>query len=54
MIISVQIKHKLELLDLPKDVVSELLRYIYTDHVDNLDALAPQLLALSLRFQLQG
>ncbi|XP_058795822.1 speckle-type POZ protein-like isoform X2 [Phymastichus coffea] len=48
------IKQKIELLDLSKDIIDELLRYIYTDHVDNTDALAPQLLALSLRFKLQG
>lgn len=49
-----QIKYKLELLDLSKDVVEELLRYVYTDRVDNLDTLAPQLISLSLRFQMQG
>ncbi|XP_054001867.1 speckle-type POZ protein-like [Hylaeus anthracinus] len=44
----------LDLLDLTKEVTEELLRYIYSDHVDNLDALAPQLLSLSERFCLQG
>ncbi|XP_033338406.1 protein roadkill [Megalopta genalis] len=49
-----QYKFVLELLDLCKDVTEELLRYIYTDHVDNLDNLAPQLLSLAERFSLQG
>ena len=49
-----QIKFTLELPDLTKDIVEELLRYIYTDHVDNLDALAPQLVSLSERFHLKG
>ncbi|XP_015432287.1 PREDICTED: protein roadkill-like [Dufourea novaeangliae] len=44
----------LELLDLSSEVTNELLRYIYTDHVDNLDSLAPQLLSLAERFCLQG
>ncbi|KAG7208621.1 hypothetical protein KM043_014828 [Ampulex compressa] len=44
----------LELMDLSKELVEELLRYIYSDHVDNLDALASQLLCLSERFCLQG
>ncbi|XP_031841506.2 TD and POZ domain-containing protein 2 [Nomia melanderi] len=44
----------LELLDLSTEVTEELLRYIYTDHVDNLDNLAPQLLSLAERFYLQG
>ncbi|KAL7304117.1 hypothetical protein TKK_0003574 [Trichogramma kaykai] len=48
------IKYKLELLDLSKEVATELLRYIYTDHVDNMDNLAEPLLSLSLRFKLQG
>ncbi|XP_011505894.1 PREDICTED: TD and POZ domain-containing protein 2-like [Ceratosolen solmsi marchali] len=51
---SSDIKHKLELRDLSKDVIEELLRYMYTDHVDNLDTLASELLSLSLRFRLQG
>ena len=46
-------KYKLELLDLSKEVTTELLRYIYTDHIDNSDNLS-QLLSLSLRFKLQG
>ncbi|OAD53587.1 Protein roadkill [Eufriesea mexicana] len=44
----------LELLDLSKEVTEELLRYIYSDHVDNLDNFAPQLLSLAERFSLQG
>ncbi|XP_017880179.1 protein roadkill-like isoform X2 [Ceratina calcarata] len=44
----------LDLLDLSKDVTEELLRYIYSDHVDNLDNFAPQLLSLAERFSLQG
>ncbi|XP_034183204.1 TD and POZ domain-containing protein 2 isoform X2 [Osmia lignaria lignaria] len=44
----------LELLHLNKEVVEELLRYIYTDHVDNLDNLASQLLSLADHFCLQG
>jgi hypothetical protein len=35
-------------------VIEELLRYLYTDHVDNLDTLASELLTLALRFRLQG
>lgn len=46
--------YSLELLDLDKEVAEELLRYIYTDHVDNLDNLAPQLLSLAERLCLQG
>ncbi|XP_076655273.1 TD and POZ domain-containing protein 2 isoform X1 [Halictus rubicundus] len=49
-----QYKFVLELLDLTKEVIEELLRYIYTDHIDNLDNLAPQLLSLAERFGLQG
>ncbi|XP_031778369.1 BTB/POZ domain protein isoform X1 [Nasonia vitripennis] len=48
------IKYELELMDLSREVVEALLRYIYTDHVDNLDQLAPQMLALAIRFRLQG
>lgn len=44
----------LELLDLSKEVAEEFLRYIYSDHVDNLDNFAPQLLSLAERFSLQG
>ncbi|XP_076754677.1 TD and POZ domain-containing protein 2 [Xylocopa sonorina] len=44
----------LKLLDLDKDVTEELLRYIYSDHVDNLDHFAPQLLSLADRFCLPG
>lgn len=44
----------LELPDISKDMIEELLRYIYSDHVDNLDNLAPQLLCLAERFSLQG
>lgn len=44
----------LELLDITKDITEELLRYIYSDHIDNLDNLASQLLCLAERFSLQG
>ena len=44
----------LELLGLSKEVTEELLRYIYSDQVDNLDCLAAQLLSLAERFCLQG
>ncbi|XP_023245399.1 protein roadkill [Copidosoma floridanum] len=44
----------LEVFGLSAKVAKELLRYIYSDHVDNLDKLAPQLLSLSLRFHLKG
>ncbi|XP_076239185.1 TD and POZ domain-containing protein 2 isoform X2 [Calliopsis andreniformis] len=47
-------KFSVELLDISKEVVEELLRYIYSDRVDNLDSLAPQLLSLAERFSLQG
>ncbi|KAF7406276.1 hypothetical protein HZH68_005645 [Vespula germanica] len=49
-----QFLYSLELLDISKDTTDELLRYIYSDHVDNLDNLAPQLLSLAERFSLQG
>lgn len=45
---------KLDLQDLSEELTQELLRYIYSDHVDNLDTLASQLLFLAERFQLQG
>ncbi|XP_015175358.1 PREDICTED: protein roadkill-like [Polistes dominula] len=50
----VQYLFSLELLDICKETMDELLRYIYSDHVDNLDNLAPQLLFLAKRFCLQG
>ncbi|XP_035731902.1 speckle-type POZ protein B-like isoform X1 [Vespa mandarinia] len=49
-----QYLYSLELLDISKDITEELLRYIYSDHVDNLDNLASQLLCLAERFCLQG
>ncbi|XP_003486831.1 protein roadkill isoform X2 [Bombus impatiens] len=46
--------YALNLLDLSKEVTEELLRYIYSDHVDNLDIFAQELLSLAERFCLQG
>ncbi|XP_043274922.1 speckle-type POZ protein B-like isoform X2 [Venturia canescens] len=47
-------KYALQLEDISPDIMQELLRYIYSDRVDNLDAIANQLLSLAERFQLQG
>ncbi|KAJ8973721.1 hypothetical protein NQ317_011759 [Molorchus minor] len=47
-------KLKLELPDLSHGLVSELIRYIYTDKVDNLEKYSHKLLPLSTRFQLPG
>ncbi|XP_066589031.1 TD and POZ domain-containing protein 2-like [Prorops nasuta] len=47
-------KFSLELSDLPLEITNELLRYIYSDRVDNLDNLASQLLSLAENFCLQG
>ncbi|KAF2893106.1 hypothetical protein ILUMI_13062 [Ignelater luminosus] len=48
------IRYKLDLSVLSYDVVRELLRYIYTDKVDNTDTHANKLLPLSTRFNLPG
>lgn len=44
----------LQLEEISPDLMQELLRYIYSDRVNNLDAIANQLLSLAERFQLQG
>lgn len=48
------IKYKLDLTELNHNVVYELVRYIYTDKVDNAEAFAQKLLPLSTRFHLPG
>ncbi|KAF5288099.1 hypothetical protein FQA39_LY15524 [Lamprigera yunnana] len=48
------IKYKLDLSILDYTIVKELLRYIYTDKVDNTDAHANKLLPLSTRLHLPG
>ncbi|XP_012288015.1 uncharacterized protein LOC105703862 [Orussus abietinus] len=45
---------EVDLTDLSVEVTQELLRYIYTDRVDNLDTLASQLLSLAERLHLKG
>ncbi|XP_018563976.1 uncharacterized protein LOC108905536 isoform X1 [Anoplophora glabripennis] len=49
-----RMKYKLELTELSHGLVTELLRYIYTDKVDNPDKYTHKLLPLSTRFQLPG
>ncbi|XP_044009647.1 speckle-type POZ protein-like [Aphidius gifuensis] len=44
----------LALPDLSRELTEELLRYIYSDHIDNLDNLASQLLSLAERFHIEG
>jgi len=51
---SENIKYKLDLSVLSYDLVKELLRYIYTDKVDNTNEHASKLLPLSTRFNLPG
>ncbi|XP_066992480.1 speckle-type POZ protein B [Anabrus simplex] len=46
--------NRLDLHDMSGDMVQEILRYIYTDHVDNLDTLASSLLAAADRLKLPG
>ncbi|XP_008197446.1 speckle-type POZ protein-like B isoform X2 [Tribolium castaneum] len=48
------IKYKLDLSDFQHSLVTELVRYIYTDKVDNADTHANKLLPLSTRYQLPG
>lgn len=48
------IKYKLDLSELNYNVVYELIRYIYTDKVDNTEAFAPKLIPLSTKFHLPG
>lgn len=45
---------KLDLTEVPEDVVREILRYIYTDRVENLDNLASTLIAAADRFKMSG
>lgn len=47
-------QYVLELPELSRDITEELLRYIYSDHVDNLDTLVSQLLSAAERYRLQG
>ncbi|KAK0179587.1 hypothetical protein PV327_005325 [Microctonus hyperodae] len=47
-------RYVLELPELSRDITEELLRYIYSDHVDNLDTLVSQLLSAAERYRLQG
>ncbi|XP_044740342.1 speckle-type POZ protein B-like isoform X2 [Chrysoperla carnea] len=48
------LKYQLDLSELSEDIVHELIRYIYTDKVENLDTHAPKLLSLAHRFYLDG
>ena len=48
------IKYKLDLSDFQHCLITELVRYIYTDKVDNADTHANKLLPLSTRYQLPG
>ncbi|CAG9817914.1 unnamed protein product [Phaedon cochleariae] len=48
------IKYKLQLTDYSHGLISELVRYIYTDKVDNADKYSQKLLHLSTRFNLPG
>lgn len=48
------LRYKLDLSELNHNVVYELVRYIYTDKVDNTEAFAQKLLPLSTRFHLPG
>lgn len=48
------LKYTLQLPEYSHGVVSELLRYIYTDKVDNLDKYSHKLLPISTKFQLPG
>lgn len=48
------IKYKIDLSELNYNVVHELIRYIYTDKVENTEAFAQKLLPLSTRFHLPG
>lgn len=47
-------KYHLDLTELSEEIVNELLRYIYTDKVENLDTHASKLLTLAHRFYLDG
>ncbi|XP_015126883.1 protein roadkill [Diachasma alloeum] len=47
-------QYTLDLTDLSHELTEELLRYVYSDHVDNLDTLASQLLSVAERFRLKG
>lgn len=48
------VKYKIDLSELHHNVVNELVRYIYTDKVENADAFAQKLLPLSVRLHLPG
>lgn len=48
------IKYKIDLSELNRNVVYELIRYIYTDKVENTESYAQKLLPLSTRFHLPG
>ncbi|KAJ8923011.1 hypothetical protein NQ315_001559 [Exocentrus adspersus] len=48
------LKYKLDLSEFPHGLVTELIRYVYTDKVDNPDKYTHKLLPLSTRFQLPG
>lgn len=48
------LKYTLQLPEYTHGAVSELLRYIYTDKVDNLEKYSHKLLPISTKFQLPG
>lgn len=48
------IKYKIDLSELNYNIVFELIRYIYTDKVENTESFAQKLLPLSTRFHLPG
>lgn len=48
------IKYKLDLRELPYSLVKELLRYVYTDKVDNADIHSSKLLPLAVKFCMPG
>lgn len=48
------IKYKLNLTDLNYSLVKELLRYIYTDKVENIEVNASKLLPLSVKYSIAG
>lgn len=51
---SPNLKYKIDLSDIQHDLVVELVRYIYTDKVDNADSHVNKLLPLSTKYQLPG
>ncbi|CAH0564712.1 unnamed protein product [Brassicogethes aeneus] len=48
------IKYKIDLADYQHHLIRELVRYIYTDKVENADSFVCKLLPLSVKYQLQG